>query len=130
MLPFSNLALCAIIKGYNKKELIMKTIGIRALRENPGVLSQYAAAGEFVLVTNRNDPISLSVPFDDDLLRSGVHLSVAVKLYEENVLTLVKAARLAKMPVEVFMQKLASFGVTVVDQSTEELVSDLNALND
>ena len=48
----------------------MKTIGVRALRENPGVLSQSAAAGEFVLLTNRNDPISLSVPFDEELLRT------------------------------------------------------------
>ena len=73
----------------------MKAIGVRALRENPGVLSQSAAAGEFVLVMNRNDPVSLSVPFDEDLLRSGVHVNVALKLYEEGLLTLPKAAKLA-----------------------------------
>ena len=46
--------------------------------------------GEFVLVTNRNDPISLSVPFNDELVKAGVHR--AVKLYEEGVLTRSKAA--------------------------------------
>jgi len=51
----------------------MKTIGVRALRENPGVLSQSAAAGEFILIANRNNPVSLA-----------------------------KAAALAKMPVERF----------------------------
>ena len=108
----------------------MKTVGIRALRENPGVLSQSAAAGEFVLVTNRNDPIALAIPFSDELLRAGVHVDLAVKLFEEGVVSLVKAARLAKMPVEDFMNALASLGVAVVDQSSEELNSDIAALDD
>ncbi|NIB43522.1 prevent-host-death family protein [Pseudomaricurvus alkylphenolicus] len=108
----------------------MKTIGIRALRENPGVLSQSAAAGEFVLVTNRSDPISLSVPFDDELLRAGVHVNMAIKLYEDGLLTMPKAARLAKMSVEEFMSRLAVLDIVVVDQSSEELASDLDALND
>ena len=108
----------------------MKTIGVRAIRENPGVLSQSAAKGEYVLVTNRNDPVSLSVPFDDDLLDSGVHINVAIRLYEDGLLTLPKAAKLAKLPIEVFMNKLSSMGVVVVDQSAEELQSDLAALDD
>lgn len=108
----------------------MKTIGVRALRENPGVLSQSAAAGEFVLVTNRNAPISLSIPFGEDLLKSGVHVNVALKLYEDNVLTLVKAARLAKMPVEEFMKHLANLDIVVADQTSEELESDLGTLGE
>ncbi len=108
----------------------MKTIGVRALRENPGVLSQCAAKGEFVLVTNRNDPVSLSVPFTDELLNAGVHTSVAVKLYEDGVLTLSKAAALARMPVETFLTKLARLGVVVVDQSAEELDADLKAIDE
>lgn len=106
----------------------MKAIGVRALRENPGVLSQYAGKGEFVLVTNRNKPISLSVPFSDELIESGVHINIAVILYEDGVLTLTKAAKLARLPVEGFMKKLVSLGVVSVDQSVEELDSDLNNL--
>jgi len=106
----------------------MKTVGVRALRENPGVLSQSAAKGEFVLVTNRNDPISLSVPFDDDLLKSGVHINIGVKLYEDGVLTLTKAAALAKMPVETFIKILGHMGIVVVDQTSEELDADLDSL--
>jgi len=110
--------------------VIMKTIGVRALRENPGVLSQSAAAGELVLITNRNDPISLAIPFDDDLLRAGVHVSIALKLYAEGVLTLPKAARLAKMPVEEFMKRLTCLDIVVVNQTSEELESDLDAINE
>ena len=107
----------------------MKTIGVRALRENPGVLSQCAEAGELILVTNRNNPISLSVPFSDDLLQSGIGVSMAVKLFEEGVLTLPKAAKFAKMSIEEFLLKLSALGVIVVDQTTKELESDLEAIN-
>jgi len=106
----------------------MKTVGIRALRENPGVLSQCAAAGEYLLVTNRNEPVSLSVPFDDTLLNQGVHVNMAVKFYEDGVLTLARAAQVAGMPVEAFLKTLASLGVVVVDQSNEELLEDLETI--
>ena len=108
----------------------MKTIGVRALRENPGVLSRSSAAGELVLITNRNHPISLSIPFGKDLLDSGVHVNVALKLYEEGVLTLVKAAKLAKMPIEDFMKHLTHLGIVATDQTSEELESDLNTLSE
>lgn len=107
----------------------MKTIGVRALRENPGVLSQCAEAGELIMVTNRNNPISLSVPFSDELLQSGIGVSMAVKLFEEGVLTLTKSAKFAKMPVEEFLLKLTALGVIVVDQTAKELESDLEAIS-
>jgi predicted HTH domain antitoxin len=107
----------------------MKTIGVRALRENPGVLSQCAEAGELILVTNHNNPISLSIPFTDELLQSGIGANVAVKLYEEGVLTLPKSAKCAKMSIEDFLLKLAALGVVVVDQTTKELKSDLEAIS-
>lgn len=102
---------------------------VRGLWENPGVLKQCAAKGEFVLVTNRNGPRSLSEPFNDELLRAGVHISIAVKLYEDGLVTLDKAAMLAKMPLESFMKQLALLGVVMVDQSADELDADLGTLD-
>ena len=108
----------------------MKTIGVRALRENPGVLSQSAADGEFVLLTNRSNPVSLALPFDDDLLKAGIHISLAIKLYEEGVITLTKAAKLAGMSTEAFMERIAALDIVVVDQTDRELASDLDALGE
>ena len=108
----------------------MKSIGVRALRENPGILSQSAADGELVVITNRNKPSSISVPFDDVLLESGIHVSLAISAFKTGVLTLVKSARLAKMPVESFLEKLSLLGIEVVDQSATELDADLAALDD
>ncbi|MES9880862.1 MAG: UPF0175 family protein [Sedimenticola sp.] len=108
----------------------MKTVGVRALRENPGVLSQSAKSGEVVLLTNRSVPMSLTVPFDDYLLAEGVHIDIAVKLFEEEVLTLAKAAKVAKMSMAAFMEKLAALDVVVIEQSKDELLEDLEGLGD
>ena len=107
----------------------MKTIGVRALRENPAILSQSALAGEYVLVTNRSDPVSLAIPFDEELLRSGVHVNLAIKFYEEGVLSLPRAAKLARLPLEDFLARLATLGIVVVEQDADELEADLAALN-
>jgi len=106
----------------------MKTVGVRALRENPGVLSQSAEKGELVLLTSRNDPISVAVPFDDALLKSGVHVSLAVKLYEEGALTLARAAGLAKMPIERFLACLKAQGINVVTMTSADLDADMESL--
>ena len=103
----------------------MQSIGIRALREHPGIFTQCAESGEYVLLTNRNTPISLSIPFNDELLKSGVHVNIACKLFQDNLLTLVKASKLAKMSVESFLEQLAIQGIDVVDQSAQSLKSDL-----
>lgn len=106
----------------------MKTIGIRALRENPGILSKHAASGEYVLLTNRNDPMSLSIPFDDELIKEGVHVAMAIKFYEDGLVALAKAARIARMSVEAFLSQLAELDIDVVDQSEAELAEDLKNL--
>ena len=95
----------------------MKIIGVRALRENPGILSQSAGLGERLLLTNRNNPISLSIPFDEHLLSVGVHLDIALKLYEDNVLTLVKPSKVAGLSIEQFMEHLEALNIEVVKQS-------------
>jgi predicted HTH domain antitoxin len=82
-----------------------------------------------ILVTNRNNPISLSVPFSDDLLQSGIGVTMAVKLFEEGILTLPKAAKFANLSIEEVLLKLAAPGVVVVDQTTKELESDLEAIS-
>ena len=106
----------------------MQTIGIRALRTNPGLLSNNAKKGLLTLVTNHSVPVSLSVPFDSILLSLGIHILLAIKLFEEGVLTLPRAAKLADLSTEAFLSKLAVLGIVVVDQSSEELDAELKYL--
>ncbi len=106
----------------------MKTVGVRALRENPGVLSESATSGELLLVTNRSSPVSLSVPFSEELIQSGVHVNLAIKLFEDDLISLVKAAKLAKMSVEGFMELLSALEIPIVNYDANELENELNLL--
>lgn len=106
----------------------MKAVGVTALKENPNILSQCAAEGEYVLVTSKNQAMAVSVPFDERLFEAGVHVQMAITLYQQGVLTLVKAAKLAKLPVETFLMQLNTLGVVVVEQTADELAADLQAL--
>lgn len=106
----------------------MKTVGVRNLVSNPGILSKSAEKGESVLLLNRSRPMSLSIPFDDELVNSGAHIRAAISLFEDGTLTLNKAAALAKMPVETFMETLGLLGVVAVDQQLAELNEDLDTI--
>ncbi|MBU2713538.1 UPF0175 family protein [Zooshikella harenae] len=103
----------------------MKTIGIRRLRENPGLLTQWSQEGEYTLITNRSEPVSLSIPFNQALLDQGVQTNIAIKLFEDKVLTLVQAAKLARLSVETFLGKLSALNIPVVDLDETELDEDL-----
>jgi predicted HTH domain antitoxin len=108
-----------------KKVFDMQTIGIRALRTNPGLLSRNAKKGLLTLVTSHSMPVSLSVPFDDTLLSLGIHVLLAIKLFEEGEITLKRAAKLADLSTEAFLNRLSILGIVVVDQTADELDSEL-----
>jgi len=108
----------------------MHVMGVRALREKTGELTKNIEAGQSVLITKSGKPLSWSIPFDDELLKSGLHIKMAVQLFEEEILTLTSAAHLAKMPVESFIKILGSLRIPVVDYDEDELELELNLLNE
>lgn len=57
-------------------------------------------------------------------------INLAIGLFEQGILTLGKAAKLANMSSEAFLEKLVCLDVVVVDHSAEDLESDLDALGD
>lgn len=108
----------------------MKTIGLRAIRNNSALLHQSALAGDTVIITNRNEPISISIPFDDKLLETGLKLDLAIQLFENKTITLSKAAKMAGISIEAFIEKLALFDIVAVDYPASELDDDLASLDD
>lgn len=103
----------------------MHTFNIRDLRQRTGQLVREAESGELSLVMKYGRPVFVAVPMNRRLLEHGVHEALAVKLYDEGVLSLNKAARLADLPVERFLQALAAADIDVVDYSAEELDQEL-----
>ncbi|MCP4232371.1 MAG: prevent-host-death family protein [Aestuariibacter sp.] len=104
----------------------MQSFGIRNLRENIGSYTAEAEAGTISVITRNGTPLTVNIPFDDTLLKLGAHKALAVKLYQDDVLTLSKAAQLAKTPIDQFVAILGSAGVSVIGYDVQELEQELN----
>jgi predicted HTH domain antitoxin len=107
---------------------VMETFTIRDLRERTGELVRGAESGELSVVTKHGQLVFLAVPMDEQLLRTGLALDLAIKLYRENVISLGKAARMAGLDTEAFMQSLGQLGIAVIDYDPAELNEELTAL--
>ncbi len=106
----------------------MDAFTIRDLRERTGDLVRDAEAGQLAVVTKRGRPLFVAVPFDETLIREGVDVAMAAKLYTEGLLSLTRAARLAQLSPEAFIEKLGAMGINVVDYPPEELDQELAQL--
>ena len=104
----------------------MLSFGIRNLREKIGSYAAQAEAGAISIITRNGTPLTVNIPFDETLIKLGVHKALAVKLYQEGVLTLNKAARLAGMPMDKFIAVLGSVGITVFDYDTDDVQKELD----
>ena len=92
----------------------MDTFTIRDLRERTGDFVRDAEAGKSSVPTKPGHPLGVLVPFDETLVRQGVPVALAIKLFAEETMTLRQAAKFAKLPLADFMQRCGAAGVSVV----------------
>lgn len=105
----------------------MDTFTVRDLRERTGELIRDAEAGKLSLVTKHGQPVFVAVPFDENLLKNGVNVALAVKLFDEEAVSLGKAARLAGMSVVEFMDHLSGLNIPVARPRAGELERELES---
>jgi len=98
---------------------------VRDLRQRSGDLLRDAAEGRLALITKHGRPAILAVPFDERLLSLGLHRTLALELVAAGRATLSQGARLADMPLEVFIELLGQHGIAAVDYPPEELEHEL-----
>ena len=104
----------------------MQSFGIRNLRENIGSYTAEAEAGAISVITRNGTPLTVNIPFDDTLVKLGAHKALAVKLYQEHVLTLSKAAQLAETPIDQFVAILGTAGISVIGYDAGDLQQELD----
>ena len=106
----------------------METFTIRDLRERTGDLVRNAEQGNLAIVAKHGRALFVAVPMDDSLLRHGVQVALAIKLFQERTVSLGKAAKLAGLDQETFIDRLSSLGVPAVDYPAEDLDRELATL--
>lgn len=103
----------------------MEIFTIKDLRERTGELVRGAEQGHLSIVTKHGQLIFVALPMDEQLIREGVSVAVAIKLFQDGVLSLAKAARLSRMSLPQFTAKLAEQGIPAVEYPAEELAVEL-----
>lgn len=105
----------------------METFSIRDIREKTGDLVRTAEAGRLSVVAKHGQPVFVAVPFDEVLMSNGVNVDLAIKMFDEGALSLGKAARLARMSHEEFMELLGAMAIPVVRYPAAEIDSEVDA---
>lgn len=103
----------------------MHTFTVRDLREHTGDLIRSAENGELSIVTKHGTPVFVAVPFDEALLREGVSVALAIKLFDEERISLSRAARLARLSVSEMIDMLGQHGIPVIRTTEEDLEREL-----
>lgn len=103
----------------------MHTFTVRDLREHTGDLIRGAENGELSIVTKHGTPVFVAVPFDETLLREGVSVALAIKLFDEERISLGRAAKLAGLSASEMIDTLGRHGIPVIRTTEEELEREL-----
>lgn len=103
----------------------METFTIRDLRERTGALVQGAEAGKLAIVTKHGQGVFVAMPFDEAMLRSGVRVALAVKLFDEEALSVGKAAKLAGVSLSEFINHLSALKIPLARYSADELAQEV-----
>lgn len=97
----------------------------RDVRERFGDLIRNAEAGKLSVITKHGHPVFIAVPFDEILLKEGMHVALAVKLYDEEFISQGQAARLAGMSLSRFIDHLGCLRIPIVRYGQADLQADL-----
>ena len=103
-----------------------EVFSVRDLRLRSSEMVRVAEAGKVSVITKRGKPSALALPFSRRLMELGIDRDIAVVLFEKRLLTMEKAAKLAGVTLDGFMELLSHTGTVAVDYPPAELDDELN----
>jgi len=107
---------------------MISTFSVRELRQQTGALIHDAEKGGLSIITKHGKPSILAVPFSEKLLSLGVNKDIAVELYQSRSISFIKAAKLAGVSAEEFLEMAKSLNIPCVDYPPEEIESETEAI--
>lgn len=106
----------------------MESFTIRDLRERTGDLVRGAEAGALSVVTRHGKPVFVAVPFDDTLVAEGVRVALAIKMFDDDTVSLGQAAKIAGVSTSEMIDLLGARGIAVARYSAKDVDAELAAL--
>ena len=99
----------------------MGAISVEQLIKTPSRLIEEAERGQVAIVTKDGRPLFLTVPYDERLAKEGMHVAVAVRLYEKEVISLGKAASIAGVSLSEFIYLLGALKIPAIRYPAADL---------
>ena len=103
----------------------IEVFSVRDLRLRSSELVREAEAGQVSIITKRGKPAVLALPFGSRLLDLGLDKDLALALFERRLVSMAKAAKLAGLTQDGFMDLMADAGLVAVDYPPEELADEM-----
>jgi predicted HTH domain antitoxin len=100
--------------------MTVTTYTSRELRE-----SRFLEDQSVSIVTSHGKPVKVAIPFDARTFHEGIEKAIALYFVENHILTQAKAAKIAGLSLSTFLQLMAKYGISAVDQSEAELREEL-----
>lgn len=109
----------------------MKTVSVDSLKDNPRKALRLAGKGVVVVMSNdRPEALLVGIDSSDLLAVEGARVALATALFRNSHLSLARSARVARMPLSVFITHLSRLAIPVVSLSAEETAKDLDTLDE
>ena len=107
----------------------MKTVNVSGLKNNPSDALRMAH-DDLVLVMNRNEPDALMAGLKSSKIigMPGVRMALATALFKDGELSLARSAKLADMPLAGFIAHVSRLGISVINQTAEDVQEDMDTL--
>jgi len=103
----------------------MDTLTVEDLKHTPNRLVDDAARGEVALVINQGQPAFFTLPFDETLLTRGAKVALAMHLFNQEIVGLEGAARIAGVSQSEMIDCLGEARIPVVRYGPGELEAEI-----
>lgn len=103
----------------------MKSIGIKELKSNPGLISKTIEAGEYLLISKRGKPIAIATSLDDKVLDMGLKKWILIDSFKQGALSLGQLSRALAISYMETVELLDLLKIPVLDY---DLKDDLTTL--
>ena len=98
---------------------------VRDLRTEASSMVRDAENGQISIITKHGKPKAVTLPFNRELLDLGIATDLALHLFENGLVSMKKAAKLADKTLDEFMDLLPERGISAVDYPAEQLDEEM-----
>lgn len=108
----------------------MHTFNIDDLIRHGAALLKETKGGKMSLLLENSEPVAVVLPFNEALLKEGVRVTLAIKLFDEELVSVGQAAKLAEIPLALFMERCSARGIPVVRYEAGEVEQELRVMGE